>query len=221
MGATSSSAAVPVAQAPPHLLSMLPPTPAPLPGVRVVCPTCSALLIPPAAPRFRCPCGALLQLAPTPPPVARFAVTSRLEPVFNSPLDARLEAILAAMPPQETLFVRALLERLPRSHGVADAAAVEALQATLNRSMRGTPQSTLQLLPTWEWTGPSGGKDSAAACGGDAASGSSGGHIWACCICLATYERGETCRTLPVRRGCTSNNTQTSPPTHAPLVRPS
>jgi hypothetical protein len=177
-------------------------------GVRVICPRCTSVLLPPAS-VFACPCGQRLSLelpqslALTLPPSGAYHPSAAAGALtLGDELDERLQAVLSRLPLNDphAIFLRALLARIPRgAGGQVDASALESVARQLASARRGAPAPLIAMLPTRPFRPLS--AAAAAAGAGDATTtkglADEDSPNVSCRICLAAYEAGETLRTLP------------------------
>lgn len=194
-------------------------TTAPVPGdtgIRVCCPRCRAILLPPA-PLFRCPCGQMLSFTPPPPGGGAGAAAAAAGgaaaggsvldgPVISgipgvsgrivirrrrSPLDVeeRIQLLLAHMPRDDphAVFLRTLLARLPRNRdGTLNLDAMEELGRQMEAEARGAPALMIDLLPTRVFQSRT-----------LPGSADRKEEHTQCLVCLSDFEDGEVLRTLP------------------------
>jgi hypothetical protein len=93
-------------------------------------------------------------------------------------LEQRVRGLLARLPPDDPhfLFLRALLDRLPRaSDGSLDQAALAELERQVSSALRGAPQALIDLLPTREFAMPAAPRSSAERASSRPGGGSGGG----------------------------------------------
>ena len=181
-----------------------PPPPPPAPpvdfGVRVTCPRCQLLLIPPpGAPIFLCPCGQALQLdlslaplgaLPPPPPPGGpsfFYLHGATYGPGGGTLSRPPPHLDAAGLTLSAIHRSALLGRMPRdSSGGIDPRAIGALRNELDRA-KGCSAEVLALLPVHSFV------PAAPLPGGEERA----GEARQCSICMSGFEAGEALRTLP------------------------
>lgn len=109
-------------------------------GIRVVCPRCRAVLMPPAT-LFRCPCGQLMTfnaLQQGQSAMNMIMGAGGVAPHFRisagNALESRIQLFLSRLPPEDphAVFLRALLRRLPRHpNGSINIEAVDAVARQL------------------------------------------------------------------------------------------